>query len=70
MPAFNQSPLNQQTVVLGISSVVLGVGTINPINRNVNYEVGKSIILSTSKTLNSITIPIDLRPKVGFLYPR
>jgi hypothetical protein len=70
MAAFNQSPLNQQAIVLGISSVVLGIGTINPINRNVDYEAGKSIILSTTKTLNSITIPIDLRPKVGLLYPR
>jgi hypothetical protein len=69
MAVFNQSPLNQQTVVLGISSVVLGVGTINPVNRIPNYEF-KSVILSTTKTLNSITIPIDLRPKVGLLYPR
>lgn len=69
MAAFNQSPLNQQTVVLGISSVTLGIGTINPVQRIPNYDF-KSTILSTTKTLNSITIPIDLRPRVGLLYPR
>ena len=69
MPAFNQSPINQQTIILGISTVNVGVGTISPVNRIPNYDF-KSSTSSPSTTLNSITIPIDLRPRVGLLYPR
>lgn len=69
MPAFNQSPINQQTIILGISTVNVGVGTISPVNRISNYDF-KSSTSSPSTTLSSITIPIDLRPRVGLLYPR
>jgi hypothetical protein len=69
MAAFNQNPLGQPNVGLALSTITLGIGTINPSRLITNYDVISDFV-AEGRTLNSITIPIDLRPKVGLLYPR
>jgi hypothetical protein len=69
MASFNQSPLGQASVGLAITSFIVGVGTVTP-TTIIDIAIPPSVILAEGKTLNSILIPVDLRPKVGLLYPR
>jgi hypothetical protein len=69
MASFNQSPLGQASVGLAITTYIVGVGTITP-TEILSPDSVKSIILAEGKTQDSVLIPIDLRPKVGLLYPR
>jgi hypothetical protein len=73
MASFNQSPLGQTTVGLAYSTSTLGIGTISPtqfLSIYVKFNYPGAIYLSPDKTLDNVSLPLDLRPTVGLLYPR
>lgn len=68
MASFNQSPLGQANVGLALSTTTLGIGTISSFTFKDN--ISNFDVLAEGRTIDSIVIPIDLRPTTGLLYPR